>query len=83
MDRSVRDLLQAALAIYDLNVDLLAKLDPEVVVTQDLCEVCAVSYSAVCAAMNRLAGREVAVASVHPQRLDDIWGDVQRVAVRV
>jgi hypothetical protein len=33
--------------------------------------------------MNRLAGREVAVASVHPQRLDDIWGDVQRVAVRV
>lgn len=83
VDRSVRDLLQAALAIYDLNVDLLAKLDPEVVVTQDLCEVCAVSYSAVCAAMNRLAGREVAVASVHPQRLDDIWGDVQRVAVRV
>jgi iron complex transport system substrate-binding protein len=80
VDRSVRELLQAALAIYDLNVDLLAKLDPEVVITQDLCQVCAVSYGAVCAAMDRLAGREVAVVSLHPQRLDDIWADLRRVA---
>jgi iron complex transport system substrate-binding protein len=57
VDRSVRDLLRAALAIYDLDVDRLAALDPDVVVTQDLCEVCAVSYGAVCDAMDRLAGR--------------------------
>jgi iron complex transport system substrate-binding protein len=30
--------------------------------------------------MDRLAGREVAVVSLHPRRLDDIWGDVRRVA---
>jgi iron complex transport system substrate-binding protein len=76
----VRELLRAALAIYDLDVDLLAELDPELVVTQDLCEVCAVSYRAVCAAVDRLAGREVAVVSLHPQRLDDIWGDLATVA---
>lgn len=79
IDRSVRELLRAALAIYDLDVDRLAALDPDVVVTQDLCEVCAVSYSAVCAATERLAGRQVEVVSLHPRRLDDIWGDVRRV----
>jgi ABC-type Fe3+-hydroxamate transport system substrate-binding protein len=57
LDRSVRELLRAALSIYDLDVDLLAKLDPDLVVTQDLCEVCAVSYRAVCAAADQLAGR--------------------------
>jgi iron complex transport system substrate-binding protein len=80
LDRSVRDLLRAALAIYDLDVDLLAKLDPAVVLTQDLCEVCAVAYSAVCAAVDQLVGRDVPVVSLHPQRLADIWGDVRRVA---
>jgi iron complex transport system substrate-binding protein len=79
LDRSVRELLRAALAIYDLDVELLAELGPELVVTQDL-EVCAVSYGAVCAAVDQLAVREVAVVSLHPERLDDIWGDICRVA---
>src|SRR5207247_856505 len=77
IDRSVRDLLRAALAIYDLDVDRLAELEPELIVTQDLCEVCAVSYGAVCAAVDRLTGREVQVVSLHPRRLDDIWDDVR------
>jgi iron complex transport system substrate-binding protein len=80
IDRSVRDLLRAALAIYDLDVDRLAALDPEVILTQDLCEVCAVSYSAVCAALGRLAGHQVEVVSLHPRRLDDIWTDIRTVA---
>ena len=83
IDRSVRELLRAALAIYDLDVDRLAALEPDVVVTQDLCEVCAVSYGAVCAATERLAGRQVEVVSLHPRRLDDIWGDVRRVAAAI
>jgi iron complex transport system substrate-binding protein len=80
LDRSVRGLLRAALSIYDLDVDLLAELEPDLVVTQDLCEVCAVSYDAVCAAADRLAGRAVTVVSLHPQCLDDIWDDIRRVA---
>jgi iron complex transport system substrate-binding protein len=64
LDRSVRELLRTGLAIYDL--DLLAARRPDLVVTQALCQVCAVSYDAVCAAVDRLAGREVAVVSLHP-----------------
>jgi hypothetical protein len=56
LDRSVRELLRAALAIYELDVGLLAKLEPDLVVTQDLCQVCAVvSHDAVCAAADQLA----------------------------
>jgi hypothetical protein len=51
-----------------------------VALTQDLCEVRAVSYGAVCAAVDRLAGRNVQVVSLHPRRLEDIWGDVRVVA---
>jgi iron complex transport system substrate-binding protein len=80
IDRSVRELLRAALAIYDLDVDRLAELGPEVIVTQDLCEVCAVSLGAVCAAMDRLAGADVEVVSLHPRRLADIWNDIRTVA---
>ena len=80
LDRSVRELLRAALSIYDLDVDLLAKLEPDLIVTQNLCEVCAVSYRAVCAAANLLVGRATAVVSLHPQRLDDIFDDIGRVA---
>jgi iron complex transport system substrate-binding protein len=80
IDRSVRDLLRAALAIYDLDVDRLAELDPELIVTQDLCEVCAVSYDTVCAATEGLAGGNVQVVSLHPLRLDDIWTDMRTVA---
>jgi iron complex transport system substrate-binding protein len=76
----VHELLRAALSIYDLDVDLLAKLDPDLVVTQDLCEVCAVSYDAVCAATDQLIGRPVTMVSLQPQRLDDIWDDIGRVA---
>jgi iron complex transport system substrate-binding protein len=76
LDRSVRELLRAALTIYDLDVDLLAKLDPDLIVTQDLCEVCAVSYQAVCAAADELAGRQMRVVSIEwlePVMLGGTW----------
>ena len=43
--RALRD----ALAIYAIDLEGLAALDPDLILTQDLCEVCAVSYGAVCA----------------------------------
>jgi iron complex transport system substrate-binding protein len=82
VDRSVRELLRAALAIYDLDVDRLAGLDPEVVVTQDLCEVCAVSYGTV--RRPRPAGRPRGPGGEPaPRRLGDIWDDVRRVAAAI
>src|SRR5205085_10389234 len=42
IDRAVRDVLKEALAIYQIDLERLRAARPEVIVTQDLCEVCAV-----------------------------------------
>lgn len=84
VDRSVRQLVADALAVYDVDVELLAALAPDVIVTQDLCRVCAVSLDDVRAAVARLAAKaDVALVSLHPRRLGDILGDIARVAAAV
>jgi iron complex transport system substrate-binding protein len=80
IDAAVRDVLADALSIYSIDVDRLRAANPDVIVTQDLCEVCAVSLDDVRAAVARLARRDVTIVNLHPTRLADIWGDVSRVA---
>ena len=81
IDDAVRTVLRDALSIYAVDEERLAALAPDLVVTQDLCEVCAVSLDDVRAAVARLAHRdEVRIVSLRPTRLDDVLGDVERVA---
>lgn len=81
IDVAVRAVIRDAISIYDVDADRLAALAPDVIVTQDLCEVCAVSLDDVRAAVARLAHRDrVDVVSLRPTRLDDVLGDVERVA---
>jgi iron complex transport system substrate-binding protein len=80
IDRAVRDVLRDALAIYQIDLERLREARPDVIVTQDLCNVCAVSLDDVRAAVARLAERDVAIVNLHPTRLGEIWDDVARVA---
>jgi iron complex transport system substrate-binding protein len=81
IDAAVRSVIAGALSIYDVDADRLSQLSPDVIVTQDLCEVCAVSLDDVRAAVARLAHRrDIAIVTLHPTRLADVLGDVERVA---
>jgi iron complex transport system substrate-binding protein len=80
IDASVRDVLEDALAIYEIDVERLRLARPDVIVTQDLCDVCAVSIDDVRAAVARLARQDVAIVNLHPMRLADIWRDISHVA---
>jgi iron complex transport system substrate-binding protein len=80
IDREVRAILRDALAVYEIELERLEAARPDVVVTQDLCDVCAVSFDDVCAATARLLEGPVEIVNLHPTRLDDIWADVARVA---
>jgi iron complex transport system substrate-binding protein len=80
IDRAVRSVLQDALAVYEIELARLEEARPDVIVTQDLCDVCAVSFNDVCAATAALVGQEIRIVNLHPTRLDDIWSDVRRVA---
>jgi iron complex transport system substrate-binding protein len=83
IDAAVRRVLfdaGSALSIYTVDADRLRALAPDVIVTQDLCEVCAVSLDDVQSAVARLAHRDdVRIVSLHPARLGDVLDDVETV----
>ncbi|MFI8515881.1 ABC transporter substrate-binding protein [Streptomyces sp. NPDC085460] len=58
-------------SLYTLDARALAALAPDVVLTQDLCDVCAVSYEAVSRAVRVLDGGS-RVLSLEPRTLDDV-----------
>lgn len=76
IDRLVRE----ALSIYEVDEAQLAELRPDIVLTQDLCEVCAVSFDQVCRAVQKVAGLDVDVVSLRPRDLPGIWTSFGQVA---
>ncbi len=79
IDRAVRAILEDALTVYEIELDVLRELRPDVIVTQSLCDVCAVSLDDVTRALGELVRDDVRVVSLSPGKLGDVWADVQRV----
>jgi len=79
----VERLVREALALYDIDLEALRRASPDVLVTQDLCAVCAVDHDAVRAAAAAVLGHDVTIVSLAPRRLDDVWQDVARVGLAV
>jgi iron complex transport system substrate-binding protein len=79
IDREVREVLKDALAVYEIELEQLESARPDVIVTQDLCDVCAVSFDDVCSAVNKLARKDVQIVNLRPTVLADIWADIARV----
>jgi iron complex transport system substrate-binding protein len=79
IDRAVRELTEEGRAIYELDEDRLARLQPDLIVTQALCAVCAVSYDDVQAVAERLESRP-RVLSLDPHTLGEVLGDVRTLA---
>ena len=71
IDRLVAGSIHDHRGIYTLNWDLLREIQPDLILTQELCEVCAVSYGEVQRAARILPG-DVPVVSLEPRTLDDI-----------
>lgn len=80
IDKSVRALVEKGLSVYEVDADLLASLKPDVIVTQDQCEVCAVSLADVESALCQVVGLQTRVVSLKPFSLEDVLEDIQRVA---
>ena len=80
IDASVRNAVKDAVAIYEVLEDQLRNLAPDVIVTQSQCEVCAVSFEEVEAAVASWSGRAVALVSLEASTLNDVYDDIMRVA---
>jgi len=79
IDQSVRALVERGLSVYEIDVDRLATLAPDVIVTQQHCEVCAVSYSEVVAAVRGVLGPATVIVSLASNVLADVWRDIAAV----
>ena len=80
IDRGVREIVRDGLSVYRVDVEELRRLKPDVIVTQDHCEVCAVSLSDVEEALCKLDLPGTRVLSLHPQDLADVRTDILTVA---
>ena len=78
IDRAVRETVGAGRPLYELDAERLAELDPELIVTQAVCDVCAVSYDDVVAVAATLPSKP-RVISLDPMTLDEVLDDVRRL----
>lgn len=80
IDDGVRAVVENGLAVYRVDAERLKTLQPDVIVTQDQCDVCAVSLKDVEAAVCDWTGLAPTVVSLIPTDLDGVWEDMRRVA---
>lgn len=79
IDAAVRARTLEALAIYELDEQALAEAAPDLIVTQALCPVCAVSYEEVSAVAHRLPSQP-RVISLDPRTFGETLGDIRTIA---
>ena len=78
IDRIVTDMMMRGENIYEVDADVLADARPDMVITQQLCEVCAVSFEDVQHAVSAL-NPVPTILSLDPHHIDDVLNDIPRV----
>ncbi len=80
--REIHEVVSAAIhggsSLYELDEEALAAADPDLIITQELCEVCAVSYRRVNEAV-RAIDSEIAVISLEPTSIEGIFNTISTV----
>jgi iron complex transport system substrate-binding protein len=80
IDDAVRAKVGQAQPLYQLDLDLLRREQPEVILTQDLCQVCAVPSGQVQQALDQIGLPDAKVLSLDPNTLDDVIATIGTVA---
>lgn len=78
IDMRVRAALESGEGIYQIDLEALEAADPDLILTQELCDVCATPYQDVLEAVTKLP-RKPEVLSLNPQRIGDVLKDIERV----
>lgn len=68
-----------ALSIYEVDAPLLAELNPDLIITQDQCAVCAVDLAQVERAVGERLGSTPRILAVSPRTLEDVWASMAQI----
>ena len=78
IDHAVMERLRQGEGVYTIDLDLLRQAEPDLILTQDLCDVCAVPYSEVQRAVDQLVSQP-RLLPLSPSLLGDVLQDINRV----
>ena len=78
IDRQVQEFLERGESLYSVDFELLRAIEPDMIVTQDLCHVCAATPDDLGAALSRLQ-RQPRVVTLNPHSLADVCADIRTV----
>jgi iron complex transport system substrate-binding protein len=79
IDAAVRESVAGANTIYELDTELLRELEPDLIVTQELCPVCAVSYDEVVKEAELIESCPKVIA-LDPKTIGETMGDIRTLA---
>lgn len=80
IDRRVAEVLQGGKGLYTIDEAALAAAAPDLILTQGLCDVCALDFNDVAKAAEKLS-RPVKILTLNPHRLTDVLEDIRRIGV--
>ncbi len=78
IDQEVKGFSKAGESLYRLDAEKLERIRPDLIVTQNLCHVCAASPNDLCAVLGRLSPQP-RVLALSPRTLADVWNDILAV----
>lgn len=78
--QSVMQLLRNALSIYEVDEKKLIEISPDIILTQDHCEVCAVSSSDLTDSVRKALGKSAEIISTSPVNLETVFESFEHIA---
>jgi iron complex transport system substrate-binding protein len=78
IDRQVREFLARGESLYGVDLDALSAIAPDLIVTQDLCQVCAATPDDLGAALAHLV-HQPQIVTLNPHSLADVCADIRAV----
>jgi len=79
IDKKIRETVRAGQSVYRFKPGALEQARPELIITQGICDVCAIPYQFVVEAVRKIKGLDPQLISLDPQDLTGILTDIRRV----
>ncbi|MDX1642088.1 MAG: cobalamin-binding protein [Balneolaceae bacterium] len=79
IDQNIKSLLENGLSIFKVKPEVLSELNPDIIFTQDHCEVCAISLDDVKSAVARYCSKNTKVVSLSPANLSEVFKSLHTI----
>jgi len=83
IDLDIKDILEQSLSVYEVKSNLLKKLDPDVIITQSQCSVCAVSFKDVEKCLSNFINKKPLLIDLKPKTFDEVLEDINLVGEKL